>query len=53
MEQYYNSSTAEDCSQCKGEFTEQIKTGIDKVTNWSKWSKNGTQRWIDAWNMLI
>lgn len=51
--QYYNASTAEDCSRCKGSFTEKIETSIDQVTNWGKWSKNGIQRWIDAWNMLI
>ncbi len=51
--EHYNAFTAENCSRCKGNFTEKVETAMTQITDWNKWSTKWTQRWIDAWNMLI
>jgi hypothetical protein len=51
--EHYNAFTAENCSRCKGNFTEKVETAMTQITDSNKWSTKWTQRWIDAWNMLI
>lgn len=53
METHYNPFTLEDCSNCKWGFSESVRKSMSSIFEFNKLWKNGIQRWVDAWNLLI
>ena len=52
LNNHYNSYTLTDCSKCEWEFNQRIKKAIKAISAKDKESKDGIQKWRDAWNIL-
>lgn len=49
---YYNKNTSTDCSLDEDGFWDKVSKAMDKISFDSKYMKDATKKWIEAWNLL-
>lgn len=52
LQNYYNTYTLTNCSQCEWEFGQKITEAIKAISAQDQKSKEWIQKWKDAWNTL-